>query len=181
MPTERRTCKGHKTSGDPCTNYPMHGQLVCHAHGGRSPQAKKAASRRILEAQALELFGKTMEPEPVDNPLAAFSAFAGEVIAWKNLMRSLLQELTRADYSDETGVEHARATVELYERAMDRANTVLSSFARLKIDDRLAAITEKQKQTIIRAIDAALEEAGLDGDGKAAATRTVVRHLRAVT
>jgi hypothetical protein len=181
MAKERRTCKGRKSSGDPCTNWPMHGQLVCHAHGGRAPQAKKAAARRILEAQALELFGRVVEPAPVDNPLAAFAAFAGEVMAWKDLMRGLLEDLSRADYSDETGVEHARAVVELYERAMDRANTVLSSFARLKIDDRLAAITEKQKQTIIRAIEAALEEAGLDGDGMAAAKRTAARHLRPVS
>ncbi len=95
-------------------------------------------------------------------------------------MRSLLEDLTRADYSDEMGIEDARAAVELYERAMDRANTVLASYARLKIDERLAAITETQKQVIIRAITAALEDAGLHDDAKDAALRTASRHLRAV-
>lgn len=157
------------------------GEGPCRKHGGNMPTVAKSARLRLVDREVRELFGKVVEPTPVDNPLAAFSAFAGEVVAWKDLMRQLLEGLTRADYADEMGIEHARALVELYERAMDRANTVLSSFARLKIDDRLAAITEKQKQTIIRAIEAALEEAGIDGDGMAAAKRTVVRHLRPVS
>lgn len=67
-------CRAHKTSGDPCPNWAMNGQYVCHAHGGRSPQAKRAAERRELERKALALFFgtcKRLERDQVGSALVA--------------------------------------------------------------------------------------------------------------
>lgn len=43
-------CHAHRTNGEPCGNYAMHGASVCHAHGGRAPAVRKAAQRRMVEA-----------------------------------------------------------------------------------------------------------------------------------
>jgi hypothetical protein len=49
-------CHARKTNGDPCPNWAMLGQSVCHAHGGRSPQAKQAAYYRLAEQDAARQF-----------------------------------------------------------------------------------------------------------------------------
>lgn len=157
------------------------GEGPCRLHGGSTPSVSKGANLRLVQREALELFGKVYDaPTPVDNPLAAYAELAGEVMAWKNLMHTLLEDVRAVGFeSDYAGVQ-INAAVQLYERAMDRANTVLSSYARLKIDERLAAITEAQKNAVIRAINAALDAAGLQGDARADATKAAARHLRAV-
>lgn len=180
MGKQRIKCHGHKTNGDPCPNWAMNGQMVCHAHGGRAPQNKAAAAERVTERKARELFGKIApDPAPIDNPLAAYAQLAGRVIAWLDLMDSLLDDLRAVGYESEYVGVQIQAIVQLYERAMDRANTVLGSYARLKIDERLAAITEAQKTAVIRAINAALDEAGLHEQARENATRAAARHLRA--
>lgn len=174
-------CTGHKSNGEPCSNWPMHEQKVCHAHGGRSPQAIRAAELRLMERQARELFGKLVPTlQPVENPLAAYAELAGRVIAWMELMDSLLDELSGVGYESEYTGEQVHAAIQLYERAMDRANTVLASYARLRIDERLAEITERQKMTVVRAIEAALDEIGIPPAERAGARREVARQLRLV-
>jgi hypothetical protein len=41
-----------KTTGEPCKNNPGPGALVCHIHGGKAPQTRRAAARRAAEEQA---------------------------------------------------------------------------------------------------------------------------------
>jgi hypothetical protein len=43
-------CSARKTSGDPCKRRPINGGTVCASHGGRAPQVRAAAQRRILAA-----------------------------------------------------------------------------------------------------------------------------------
>lgn len=154
----------------------------CRFHGGSSPNAVKAGAVALVERDVRELFGK-IAPEivPVDNPLAAYAELAGRVLAWMQLMDDLLGELRQPGYMHRKAGEQIEAKVQLYERAMDRANVVLGSYARLRIDERLAEITEKQKLTVIRAIEAGLDEAGISDEARADARRRVARHLRLVS
>lgn len=174
-------CTGHSSqTGEPCKLYPVKGAKVCHKHGGRARQVKAKAQMRLVEQQARELFGKTApEIVPVDNPLAAYANFAGEVMAWKKLMASLLEDLAAVAVTSEFQGEQIAGAVQLYERAMDRANTVLSSYARLRIDDRLAAISKQQADTVMRAIEAVIALLGADRDQATEARRVAARHLRA--
>lgn len=41
-----RKAKGH---GGQCRRWAMHGQTVCHMHGGKSPQALRKADERMRE------------------------------------------------------------------------------------------------------------------------------------
>jgi hypothetical protein len=48
-------CTAHRTDGQACGNFAMHGQRVCRMHGGATRQARAAAALR-LERAASELY-----------------------------------------------------------------------------------------------------------------------------
>lgn len=53
-PTEndrlKRQCTAHKKNGERCRRAPIKGGTVCPKHGGKAPQVRAAAQRRLLEA-----------------------------------------------------------------------------------------------------------------------------------
>lgn len=178
-------CGAHKRQGEgTCTQTAGWGtdhvgEGPCKLHGGSTRNVSKGAKLRLAEREARELFGKIAPaPTPVDNPLAAYAELAGRVLAWLELMDSLLDDLREVGYESETAGEQTRAVVQLYERAMDRANTVLGSYARLRIDDRLAAITERQADMVVRALDAVIAHLGATGPKAIEARKVGAAQLR---
>lgn len=174
IPEDRR-CKG---KGKP--HWAMQGQTVCGIHGGKAPQNLKAAERRIAEADLEAKVMKTLarlDVGPVDNPLTALSQLAGQVVAWQEALAERVNALTEIRYLGGAG-EQLRAEVALYERAMDRCNTVLGNIARLNIDERLAKVSEQQAEKIIGALDALLVHLGISGDQAVEAKKFLARKLR---
>lgn len=166
-----------KTTGGTCRNFLEEEQLRCKLHGGASPQARLKQAERVLEKQVQHAIAG-MDIRPVDNPLTALSQLAGEIIAWKDLLAShvaLLKDNLR--YSGEHA-EQIRGEVTLYERGMDRAVAVLAKIAQLKIDERLAAITESQVQQMSRMLDGTLDVLGLDYEQKRIAFAELSRLAR---
>lgn len=53
MPRNRpaRPCSARRTNRQPCRGFAIVGGRVCAAHGGRAPQVRAAADRRVLERQ----------------------------------------------------------------------------------------------------------------------------------
>ncbi|MGK5728934.1 hypothetical protein [Streptomyces sp. URMC 124] len=179
-----RRCTAHRsTDGQPCANWAVKGLTVCRYHGGNSRQSQAAAERRraeaAVEAQARRTLAQ-LGAAPVENPLTALAELAGEILAFKTALAERVNDLSSIRFSTEYG-EQVRAEVSLYERAMDRAVNVLGTIARLNIDERLAAISERQAQAVITAIDAALAQAGVTGPAAAEAKRVAARRLRAVS
>ena len=181
---DRCGAKRRQGDGAPCTltagwgtSHPGIGR--CRNHGGSAPSSVKAAELVRAESQARKHFGKLVEIRPIDNPLVVYREFAGGVAAWLVTCEDMVAELSSPGYSGKTG-EQIRAEVQIFERAMDRMNTVLSTYARLNIDERLAGVTIEQKKMIIRAIEAALASAGIGGPAMTEAKKVAARHLRLV-
>ncbi|MFF2933539.1 hypothetical protein [Streptomyces mirabilis] len=126
------------------------------------------------------MFEKALpEIVPLTNPLEAYAMFAGRVMAWMNLMEQLLADLEFPRYRGATA-EQIRGEVLLYERAMDRANAVLSAYAKLNIDERLARLTEKQADILVAVLKAGLNAAGVTSEQRDLAHAEVARQLRAL-
>lgn len=160
-PSNDRRCTARTRRG-PCRNRPIRGGNVCKVHGGRAPQVRAKAAERLAMHDAMAELARRGIP-PVDNPLSALAALAGEITATKNIFRERLGDLDEAAwrYSDAKGAEQLRAEVALYERALDRSARVLADIARLKIDERLAAVSEAQGRTLAAVITVVLERLDL--------------------
>lgn len=187
-PPDDRRCtarakNGEGKGGNRCSLWAMKGLTVCYRHGGATKAARKAGERRVteqeVERRARQLLA-SKGASPVENPLRALSQAAGEVLAFKDALGDMVNNLEEIRYKGGAG-EQIRAEVVLYERALDRAGTFLANIARLNIDERLAAIDEKQAEAVVRAIEAALAYAGVTGDNAVEAKKVAARHLRAVT
>lgn len=60
-------CRAHNQAGARCGLAPIHGGTVCQVHGGRAPQVKAAAARRVgdLYPKALEALERAVDdPDP---------------------------------------------------------------------------------------------------------------------
>lgn len=183
-------CSGHKKDGSPCRNAPRHEQNVCGFHGGRARQNLRAAETRALEREIANTVER-LDGKPVDNPLTELAALAGRARTWMDLMEVRVQKLLSADDAeggDSGGIryrggagEQLRAEVALYERAMDRLGKFLADYGRLGIDERLARISERQADTVIAAIEAALNAAEVrDPSLRITAKKAAGRHLQRV-
>lgn len=154
-------CKGHCSDGRPCANYAMNGSAVCSVHGGRAPQVRAAARRRVLERGAAAELAR-LDVEPVADPLTQLALLTAQAIAWKDVLAGKVNELTSLRYEGDGSGEQLRAEVALWERALDRCERFLTAMARLNIDERLAEIDERQGHVIVSFIVAALERFGID-------------------
>lgn len=167
-----------KGTGEGCRKDAMKGGTVCRSHGGAARQVKAAAAVRVSEADALATLTR-MEIAPVDDPLHELALLAGEALQWKQLLRTVVSDLASLGYAGATG-EQVRASVQLYAASLDRLEKILVSIARLRIDERLAAISERQAEVVIAAINAGLDAANLSHTTRHVIRTTTARHLEAV-
>lgn len=132
-------CGAKTRNGGHCRSYPVQGGKRCRLHGGLTPSAKAAADANILEARiAGEL--RRMTITPVTNPAQQLARIVGEHIAFLDLARAKLAEVTDdwIRINPIAGTEDVRATIQVYERALDRTTTALDRMCRLGIQDRIA-------------------------------------------
>ena len=108
---------------------------ACRFHGGLLPNHQVAAHRVQLDNQArIEL--KKLDLVPIENPLEQLQMLAAEVVAWKDIVARKVEELDSWTTSSIMEAEEIRAVISAYERALDRANTVLSGMVRLNLEER---------------------------------------------
>lgn len=144
------------------TDHAGHGR--CKLHGGSTPSHRAAAVEHAARAELARL-----NLPPVDDPLSALAQVTAEVVAWKDMMAAKVNELTSLRYEGEGSGEQLRSEVALWERALDRCERFLTAMARLKIDDRLAAISDARATAVVSVILIALDAARVTDDQRHAA------------
>jgi len=174
-----------RTTGAPCqraagaaTTHTGHGK--CKSHGGNVPGAAAKSERALADAMAREWFGEAIKAVPVEDPLRALKMLAGECLAWKDTCSGFLRELSDVEYTSDVIGSQVRAQVLVWERALDRCEHVLTSLARLKIDERLARIEQDKADMVIRAMEAALKAAQVPAERVPLARRQFAAQLRVI-
>lgn len=141
-------CSAHKSNGDPCGQPATGGTNVCDYHGARAPQVRKAARRRVVNAQAAKEL-KGLEYEPVDNPVEVLQDLAGKASAIAELIAA------KAADADDT------ASIEALGAALDRAHKFAESLQRLGLDERRLKLEEAQARVMWAALQRSMDAVGL--------------------
>lgn len=185
-----RRCRGRVTVeenprfGERCQQTPLEGSDFCDFH--QPDKTLFITPRTISQRAVVHRIHKVAAEENVDttrvaNPLQALLEIADEAQLLKEELRRRVVELKAEEWRYE-GVagEQIRGEILLYERALDRCARLLIQLTRLGIEERLARVTERQGYLINKALERALEEAGIDVDTQDKIRDSVSRHLRAV-
>ena len=131
----------------------------CKFHGGSTPNGQTSGERLMIkteseaivvqERQLPRTVGERLSaPSPIAPPEVEVLKLAGEMREWTGIMREKISELNHFDVTDAAGIEHARALVELYERAIDRYSELIQFMIKIGVRERVVAIQEQQGQAL---------------------------------
>lgn len=167
----------------------------CHEYAAESTNPPACTRHKItpgkvlklVQGQAAEIAQELVETyaeqlehaPPVNDPYGELMAVTGELKAWKDIVRRKVGNLKKFGYAGKTG-EQTAAEVALYTQALRDLSSVLLSIGRLNLDARLVGIRQQTVEMMDRALDLALEEAGVDYGKKTEARQTFKRHLKVV-
>ncbi len=167
-------CRGHNRRGLPCGKWPMPDQEICRQHGGMTPQMLDAAARRRIEREARAALREKWADGAdvtVEDPLAELSRLAGEVVAFKDYLRGMVEDMDgqlTQKWSERTIQdvaiikEDVRAIVSAYERALDRAAKVLAGIVKLDIAGKQLEINTARAELIVQAVHYGLGQVDME-------------------
>lgn len=171
----RADCPGHarchahaKKTGKPCGRGPVPGGTVCSMHGGKAPQVKAAAERRLEVAEIgrkLERLGVAIEVNPLDALQHSVFEAAGNVA----FLRERVQD---------GGETPSAAWLAHYDAERER----LAKFAKMAVDagvsERLVRLEEAKAEALVRAIKTAVARAGLSPEQQQLVLVETARELK---
>lgn len=160
-----RFCAATNRRGEPCQKPPIPGGRVCSAHGGKAPQVRAAAERRIALQQAEAHVAASIDATKRLDLAGVYEEMlrtAALAVQWRDRWQERVDELQQIRYvAPGAGTEQVRAEVQLLERAMDRTTRTLELIARLDLDSRVKRLSEDQGELVARALNRALDAGDL--------------------
>lgn len=183
-----RACKGHRTfetvDGErvplehpaPCRGAAMHGQDVCHAHGGKAPQARAAAAKRLAEDQAAQYLTKlgevvVVDVDPGEQMLRLIAITAAEVewfrtkaydLAAKNLIWGRTRKKSGGDDRGTTHEARKNIWLAIYHEQRDKLAALCAKAIEIGLREREVRLAEQQLQTLVNFVDSLLTDLGHD-------------------
>lgn len=177
-PDPGESCRATNRRGKQCENWPTPGATVCRNHGGAAPQVKEKAAQRVAMAKAQTVVGR-LKITPTDDAVSELQRIAGETVALKDYLRKQVQALTQIRYRAET--EQTRAELVCYMASLRDCERILTSLARLGLEERNVRIKESQATMVRTAVERALRAAGLEGAALERGRKAVGQHLRVLS
>lgn len=196
-------CGARKRDGNPCAASPMKGQKRCGRHGGKSPQAKKAAERRLAERKAAEqadravrMLGITEKYADID-PGKALLEEISVTYAHVQWLRGKVAELDadslawgKVSHEEGIGPEgpidkttmKAEPSVwyQLYLREREHLVKVTTAALKAGIEERKVRLAESQGELVARVIRGILEALDLSAKQWKLVQTVVPQQLRAL-
>lgn len=196
----RLICGAKNKSGEPCGLGPVPGAKRCGRHGGKAPQVKAAAERRLAEQAAVKqmetavrTLGLPVDIDPGKALLDEIHWTAGHV-AW---LREKVQELEaeqlvwgKEKHEDGVGpqgvvdvtTEKAGPSVwyELYMKERDHLAKVCALALKAGIEERKVKLAESQGALVADVIRRILSALGLSPEQQALVPQVVPAELRAL-
>ncbi|HXH58905.1 hypothetical protein [Iamia sp.] len=135
-----------KSTGARCNRQAIAGGAVCPVHGGRAPQVRAAAARRLAEADAAATLAELVPADapPVANVAAELGRLAGELVAARGAAAGMVRHLD--NLADPSG--DGRPEVALWLGLIDRCGRLLEAMARLGIDAQRSAVEARHAEIL---------------------------------
>ena len=183
MPRKRqaRRCAARRTDGRPCGGYAVAGGTVCASHGGRAPQVKAAAARRVAEVAARAAYRRYSRygDRPVD-VLAELEHLVGVVTHFADFAESRLAALGEDDWRlDNPARDQIIAEIRTFERAQQAAGRLLTDVVRLDLYGRQVAQAKQIAADVCEVIESVFAEAGVSSRSDEIRA-SIAHHLRRV-
>lgn len=186
---DSRRCKAHNRRGERCGRAAIRGGFVCHVHGGGSPAVKAKALERLRTAEVENyVAGQASGWSQVDGPMSMGEVLdellktARLAVRWRDLLEQIVGQLSEMRYTAHgSGAEQLRAEIALFERAMDRVAKVSEAIARLDLDARMAALSQRQGRQVFEAVERTVAQVpSLTAEQRAAFVEVLPGELRAI-
>lgn len=187
-------CKAKsKRSGERCKRPPCIGADVCHIHGGKAPQVRAAAKRRVdTEAarRAAVTYGVPIDIDPAEGLLDEVARTYGHVRYLLDRVQELepdalvwgVTEESEKHATEFPGVDLTRAAkpnawLQAYRDERAHFLKVCTETLKAGVAERQVRLAEQQGQLIAQVIRGVLEDLGVDS---AEAPAVIRRHLQLV-
>jgi len=124
------------------------GEGTCKWHLGATKKHSKGAIQKVVTKELATVANRLGEPEPLGPPELEAFKLASKMQQWSLILEERVAELNDFYLEDQAGVEHARAVVEMLERAWDRLQRVLEFMMKHDLKKRVVELEEHQAQLI---------------------------------
>jgi hypothetical protein len=128
----------------------MHGAEVCHKHGGAAPQVRRAAARRVAEAQARAAGERFHVDAATPDALGELERLTAITTSFAEFATRQVEALTPAQWAALDPATLAR--VDVFRTALGEARRLLTGLARLGLTARQIEAERDRYQREVHAL-----------------------------